>query len=277
MKTQYKPIAMRCTQEQFDSIKDRIPLPIEDIDSFEYYPYLRNDYFIGKSVSNSIVILKQNIEIHETFDGELFLDCCGRETQDVAYVNTSGFFFDDIWNIVKQLPLNNASIGVLQKSVDELNKLFFKKLDEQKDTIIKEYLKDKVWKSIDFQYEKNGKWLNLKDSTYLYIRLKPQPDYSKEKSLENELSCLGVVRHTNISKRLTPLQELITFMDFNRTGKGGKDFKGEAMAEAIRLLKREEEEIIKAFDKGNNQEFEDPEFWVNGEEYFNEKFKERFS
>jgi len=103
---------------------------------------------------------------------------------------------------------------------------------------------------------------------------------SKEKtSSENESqpSCLGAVRRSNISKRFTPLQELITFMDFNRCGKGGKDFKGEAMAEAIRLLKREEEEIVKAFDKGNNQEFEDPEYWVNGEKYFNDKFKERFA
>lgn len=97
-------------------------------------------------------------------------------------------------------------------------------------------------------------------------------------SIENESqpSCLGA-RRSNISKRFTPLQELITFMDFNRCGKGGKDFKGEAMSEAIRLLKREEEEIVKAFDKGNNQEFEDPEFWVNGEKYFNDKFKERFA
>ena len=70
----------------------------------------------------------------------------------------------------------------------------------------------------------------------------------------------------------TPLQQLITFMDFNRCGKGGKDFKGEAMAEALKLLILEEKEIVNAFDKGNNQEFEDPEFWVNGKEYFNKTF-----
>lgn len=102
---------------------------------------------------------------------------------------------------------------------------------------------------------------------------------TEKNSLEKESqpSCLGAVRRSNISKRLTPIQELITFMDFNRTGRDKKDFKGEAMAEAIRILKREKEEIIKAFDKGNNQEYEDPEFWVNGEKYFNDKFKERFS
>jgi len=90
---------------------------------------------------------------------------------------------------------------------------------------------------------------------------------------ENQPSCLGAVRRSNILKRFTPLQELITFMSFNIWGKGGKDFKGEAMAEAIRLLKREEIEIAKAFDKGNNQELEDLEFCVNGEKYFNDKFK----
>ena len=71
----------------------------------------------------------------------------------------------------------------------------------------------------------------------------------------------------------SPLQELMTFMDYNRCGKGGKDFKGDAMLEAVRLLKREEEEIINAFDAGNNQEFEDPEFWVNGTQYFKNNFE----
>lgn len=82
---------------------------------------------------------------------------------------------------------------------------------------------------------------------------------------------------TNDKKKFTPLQELITFMDYNRTGKGGKYFKGEAMIEALRLLKREEDEIVNAFSLGSNQEFEDPEYWVSGLEYFNNKFKEGFA
>jgi hypothetical protein len=86
MKTQYKPIAMRCTKPQFDSIKDKINLPIIDIDNFKDfkdYPYLVNNCVCGgKRVSNKKMTLCGVVEIIETFNAEYFLDCCGRERPD---------------------------------------------------------------------------------------------------------------------------------------------------------------------------------------------------
>ena len=87
MKTQYKPIAMRCTQEQFDSIKDRVGLPIASIRCFGIRPYLTNSHENRPLVSN---IQKEpyfcNRKIIETFNAEYFLDCCGREKPDEEVV-----------------------------------------------------------------------------------------------------------------------------------------------------------------------------------------------
>jgi hypothetical protein len=83
MKTQYRPIAMRCTQNQFESIKDRINLPIVNLGSFRKYPYLINYAYKGKSITHYyfLAIKDDNVQIYETFDPELFLDCCGREVE----------------------------------------------------------------------------------------------------------------------------------------------------------------------------------------------------
>jgi len=84
MKNNYRAVAMRCTQEQFDSIKDRITLPIIAMCGFEKFKYLTNKYGNNEIVSN---ITKKAVRlydrvVHETFDGELFLDCCGREKHE---------------------------------------------------------------------------------------------------------------------------------------------------------------------------------------------------
>ena len=87
MKTQYKPIAMRCTREQFESIKDEINLPIHNALCFKHYRYLTNCFLSEKVVSNispAHVIVGR--EIIETFDAEYFLDCCGREKPDEEVV-----------------------------------------------------------------------------------------------------------------------------------------------------------------------------------------------
>jgi len=83
MKTEYRPIAMRCTRKQFDSIKDRINLPIVDISSFEKYPYLMIDWLGEKKVSNSDDVDFAYRTVYKTFDAELFLDCCGRDKEDI--------------------------------------------------------------------------------------------------------------------------------------------------------------------------------------------------
>ena len=77
MKTQYKPIAMRCTQEQFDTIKDRIDLPIDIVHNFKDFPYLINYKNVVSNLFRPHTIVER--EIIESFDAEYFLDCCGRE------------------------------------------------------------------------------------------------------------------------------------------------------------------------------------------------------
>lgn len=88
MKTKYNPIAMRCTQQQFDSIKDRINLPIVNVGSFDYYPYLTNSYNGKNAVSNTMTT--NNRETIEFFNADYFLDCCGREKPDEEVVFNGG-------------------------------------------------------------------------------------------------------------------------------------------------------------------------------------------
>jgi len=66
---------MRCTQKQFESIKDRINMPIECIDSFNNYPFLTNCYRNGYAVSNT-KDLTWEAEYFQTFDAEIFLKAC---------------------------------------------------------------------------------------------------------------------------------------------------------------------------------------------------------
>jgi len=66
-----RKISMRCTQEQFDSIKDRIKMPVECIDSFNDYPFLTNCYRNGRAVSNT-KDLNWEAQYLQTFDAEIF-------------------------------------------------------------------------------------------------------------------------------------------------------------------------------------------------------------
>lgn len=143
MKTEYRPIAMRCTQEQFDSIKDRMSLPMDEIDDFNHYNYLVNNFQIGcdNKIVTNLMDAFNSATMHEGFDGELFLDCCGREK-----------------DIITQ---------------------------EQKDAIIKEYIKDKVWDSEELQSRfifDDGTKTPWQNEIYFknQYRIKPRPDYSKE-------------------------------------------------------------------------------------------------
>ncbi len=90
MKTNYKPIAMRCTQEQFDSIKDLIPLSINEVYNLETYPYLS---ILNKCVTNGNkgYYKEKKLEIIEEFNGKYFLECCGVDVlEDVSE--------EKIWN-----------------------------------------------------------------------------------------------------------------------------------------------------------------------------------
>jgi len=82
-----RPIAMRCTQEQFDSIKDRINLPVNDTQfNLKQYPYLTNDYYAQSCTglgTHDKILIKIGAEIHETFNADIFLEACGVEVEKV--------------------------------------------------------------------------------------------------------------------------------------------------------------------------------------------------
>lgn len=79
-----KAIAMKCTEEQFDAVKDKlVGCEIKHIDSdWEIYSYLTNNYNdVKNSVTNTNEYCKKdyNREVHETWNEQIFLDACGIE------------------------------------------------------------------------------------------------------------------------------------------------------------------------------------------------------
>lgn len=74
-----KAIAMKCTQEDWDSIKDRIPKEIKvfQINKFKKHFYIV--LFEDKTITNGTLSDRESCIIHETFNAKIFLDACGIE------------------------------------------------------------------------------------------------------------------------------------------------------------------------------------------------------
>lgn len=87
MKKKFVAIAMKCNQEQFNLIKDKLEGKIEfysvSAKEFEKYDYLVNCDFGRLSNVNKLDfkhIWRQSPEIHETWNEKIFLEACGIET-----------------------------------------------------------------------------------------------------------------------------------------------------------------------------------------------------
>jgi len=78
-----RPLAMKCTQKQFDSIKDRLVYDECDIDDFSKYPYISNFYHKTDDKIGNTKWLDNYKEIHETFNADIFLEACGVEVEKV--------------------------------------------------------------------------------------------------------------------------------------------------------------------------------------------------
>ena len=86
---EFKPIAMRCTEEQFETIKPKLE-EIGEIHilkgAFKKYNYLTNNYS-GTSLCFDFVDNDEDWEedhknnIHEEWNEEIFLNACGIETK----------------------------------------------------------------------------------------------------------------------------------------------------------------------------------------------------
>jgi hypothetical protein len=148
MKTNKRPISMRCTQEQFESIKDRIPLSIgSDVFKFANQPnsYLTNNYYGMDLVRYTTAYQLNEREVYETFNADIFLEACGVDVEKKVVV------FGGV-------PMCGEDV----------------------DNFIKNYLKEKVWKASELQYRITGskKWYDYPFEQE--FRIKPQPDYTAE-------------------------------------------------------------------------------------------------
>jgi len=115
---------MRCTQEQFESIKDRIKLKIANVENLKGYPYLIN--YAGnkqKVVTNySISAIKNDkMELYETFDSEIFLKACDSWEDEVKYEYFDGLNWHEAMHPIRIKPQPDYSkeIEALQLKAKE--------------------------------------------------------------------------------------------------------------------------------------------------------------
>lgn len=106
----FTPIAMKCTQEQFEAIKQKLKgLEIEDIKPFTDCKYLVNN--LGgesKVISNfrNYAKICFDREVYEYWNEEIFLKACGIEVDSLE----------------KQLQKAEAEVKRLQSLIEEENK-----------------------------------------------------------------------------------------------------------------------------------------------------------
>jgi len=126
-----RPLAMRATQEQFDSIKDK--LVYDNVSDFKKYSYLCNFYYDKiEVVTNTGIpqLVKGNHEIHETFNADIFLEACGIEVEKVWRSNELEYYDDprDKWTQlgdgsskirIKPQPNYDKEIEALQQKAKE--------------------------------------------------------------------------------------------------------------------------------------------------------------
>jgi len=113
-----KAIAMKCTQEQFDTVKDKlVRIEITSITDFNESNYLTNGYKIGIITNLDkyyVSIWTENI--HETWNEEIFLNACGIETErifkgsELQYLNKDSDEWKDLVNPNIELRIKPANL-----------------------------------------------------------------------------------------------------------------------------------------------------------------------
>jgi len=130
MKTKIRPLAMKCNQEQFDSIKDRINLPIKTINRFEDCHYLVNNFNFDGQISNinKYEWIEKDYEIHETFNADIFLEACGVDvekiwrSEEMEFLSKLGVWSDFAYDFkvrFKPQPSYQKEIQALQQKAKE--------------------------------------------------------------------------------------------------------------------------------------------------------------
>jgi len=121
-----RPIAMRCTQEQFDSIKDKFS-NIVDQDRTNHFAYLINDFDPSNLPSIGWYTPCSTGEIYETFNANIFLQACDIEVekvwkgQELQFKNKLGEWMDcgNHEYRIKPQPNYKKEIDILQQKAKE--------------------------------------------------------------------------------------------------------------------------------------------------------------
>lgn len=109
----FTPIAMKCTQEQFEAIKPKLKgCRIEDLDNFEEMPYLIN---YRNSEKNSITnYLREDksvngMVVYEEWNEEIFLQSCGIEVETLQEKEQR--LLKELEEVRKEIEENNIKVG----------------------------------------------------------------------------------------------------------------------------------------------------------------------
>lgn len=119
---------MKCNQEQFDAIKEKLNGMYRMIGRFENFTYLITNYYEGeKHISNTGNPTKfKGHTIYETWNEKIFLDACGIETEKIFKAGELQFMAGDKWydtvGEYRLKPNNVAEIEALEKQKLEIDK-----------------------------------------------------------------------------------------------------------------------------------------------------------
>lgn len=165
MKTQFTPIAMRCTEEQFNAVKPKLEnCQLKDISDWNQDNYLVNDYLdIEKLITNlseKIVKTEYN-RIYETWDEKTFLEACGIEVEETFTITKSRILEISKKNTVSQIVMKKVFPEAFDEEVSEaLEKEALKRgfklgvfIKRNFDNLPSLFIKECVYNS-DFTYNK---------------------------------------------------------------------------------------------------------------------------
>jgi len=127
-----KAISMRCSQEQFYAVKDKL-VDMKFIENPTDYinckdSYLSNNYS-NKNLIGFTLTLMDYVEIYETWNEEIFLNACGIETErifkgsELQYLNEEGTYWKELTNPNIKLRLKPANLIKKQELESQIAEL----------------------------------------------------------------------------------------------------------------------------------------------------------
>lgn len=140
----FTPIAMRCSQEQFDAVRGKLKeagIKISGVNNLEYLQYLVNDFNYKKEVTNLSGDCKHYKDnVHEIWNEKVFLEACGivvKKPKEESFVITKS----------QALEIHSFCMIHDEEFADEVKELFPSAFVEEK----KELVVEKWYKRVDSQ------------------------------------------------------------------------------------------------------------------------------